>query len=1092
MFLMRTAAAFFAFLASIISICAVDKSAAVKASESCTDIFNVARKSFAPFRTVSPSAAPLSVKAPAVISHAADASLPAIYGSVIFADNWTVDDAPLGLYALPSSPEGSFEELIPDLDAQYGGVIKDGIYYSCHVATYGMSVIKYIVGHELDTHEMVYSQSLGDFYTFSMTADPTQNDKIYAIVGDINLNQYTLGTLDFGAEGVTYQLIAPLNAAYNSIACAPDGTLYGIRCVGDADNRVVANQLVKFNKVSGAVTVVGTLGATSVYPSDSSFDIRTGRFYWTCCPADETGWLYEINPTDASVTALIHFAQNEQVTGLVVPQPAAEDDAPAAVENLQAVFEGGSLSGHISFTAPALTFAGSPVQGTLSYTVFANDAVIATGTAAPGSQVSAPVTMTAPGLYTFTAYVSNSAGNGPKTKLKNVFVGKDTPVATAATLAYSDGRMNLSWLPVTAAVNGGYLNADAVTYTVTRYPDAVRVAGGISETSFSEPVAEPDGLMTYYYTVVAVCDGLVSEAAVSNSVTLGKVTPPYSADFADHGLEGFTVIDANGDGQSWIAISYFGETGARITYNPSVDMDDWLISPPIKLEAGKMYDVHASFYAQNALYPERLEIMAGNAPAVEAMTTTLMPPTTLNIKEESEPWTGHLFPEEDGTYYIGFHGISDMNRLYIWITEFSVSAPLSASAPAAPSGLRIIPGAYGDLSATLEFTAPSAALDGTPLSSLSKATVSRDGQVVSVMENPAPGALLSFSEAIPATGEVTYTVVCENAAGPGPEASVSEFIGINRPAAPASASVVETAIDGEVTVSWDAVTTDIRGFELLPEQVTYVVCRFDGSAWTPFTDDLSATSYTFQAVEGDGQEFVQYAVYARTAFGYGAGAGTDMIPVGKPYSGFELTKAADVTSYILGTDPRGGGEWGPYTDSSFSDIASVDADDFYFGMKGPYYYQWASLFTGSISLHDITDPALTFYTYNFVADAGLDINTLETQLRVKGTSDWVTVSSVTMSDAGTEGWFKVTVDLSAYAGQTVQLKWTALTRRYIYTFLDAVKVAPSSSSLPRTAIDPDSDTAPEEYYNLQGIRVESPARGIYIRRQGSSATKLIR
>ena len=34
-------------------------------------------------------------------------------------------------------------------------------------------------------------------------------------------------------------------------------------------------------------------------------------------------------------------------------------------------------------------------------------------------------------------------------------------------------------------------------------------------------------------------------------------------------------------------------------------------------------------------------------------------------------------------------------------------------------------------------------------------------------------------------------------------------------------------------------------------------------------------------------------------------------------------------------------------------------------------------------------------------------------------------------------------------------------------------------------------TAPAEYYNLQGVRVDNPARGIYIRRQGGKATKVV-
>ena len=40
------------------------------------------------------------------------------------------------------------------------------------------------------------------------------------------------------------------------------------------------------------------------------------------------------------------------------------------------------------------------------------------------------------------------------------------------------------------------------------------------------------------------------------------------------------------------------------------------------------------------------------------------------------------------------------------------------------------------------------------------------------------------------------------------------------------------------------------------------------------------------------------------------------------------------------------------------------------------------------------------------------------------------------------------------------------------------------------AIATDNADAPVEYYNLQGIRVANPANGIFIRRQGTQATKV--
>ncbi|MDE5727997.1 MAG: hypothetical protein K2H94_07750, partial [Duncaniella sp.] len=44
------------------------------------------------------------------------------------------------------------------------------------------------------------------------------------------------------------------------------------------------------------------------------------------------------------------------------------------------------------------------------------------------------------------------------------------------------------------------------------------------------------------------------------------------------------------------------------------------------------------------------------------------------------------------------------------------------------------------------------------------------------------------------------------------------------------------------------------------------------------------------------------------------------------------------------------------------------------------------------------------------------------------------------------------------------------------------------SSVSEIAVD---ENAPVEYYNLQGMRVENPANGLFIKRQGSKVTKVV-
>ena len=58
-----------------------------------------------------------------------------------------------------------------------------------------------------------------------------------------------------------------------------------------------------------------------------------------------------------------------------------------------------------------------------------------------------------------------------------------------------------------------------------------------------------------------------------------------------------------------------------------------------------------------------------------------------------------------------------------------------------------------------------------------------------------------------------------------------------------------------------------------------------------------------------------------------------------------------------------------------------------------------------------------------------------------------------------------------------------------YFCLDKLQVYEAESSSVTTTLA--SDNAPVEYYNLQGIKVENPAGGVYIKRQGGNATKVV-
>ena len=94
-------------------------------------------------------------------------------------------------------------------------------------------------------------------------------------------------------------------------------------------------------------------------------------------------------------------------------------------------------------------------------------------------------------------------------------------------------------------------------------------------------------------------------------------------------------------------------------------------------------------------------------------------------------------------------------------------------------------------------------------------------------------------------GDVTVAVVCSNAAGDGPAASVQQWVGEDYPNAPKNVHLVIDDLTGKFSLSWDAVTTGVHGGFVDASKVTYTITRFPdnevvatGHKTTTFTETL--------------------------------------------------------------------------------------------------------------------------------------------------------------------------------------------------------------------------------------------------------------
>lgn len=129
------------------------------------------------------------------------------------------------------------------------------------------------------------------------------------------------------------------------------------------------------------------------------------------------------------------------------------------------------------------------------------------------------------------------------------------------------------------------------------------------------------------------------------------------------GLNDYTVIDANNDKVTWTA----NKLNGTVEYNWSLknNADDWLITPLIKLEAGKTYTVTVSARSMAGLL-EKFEIKMGLENTAAAMTTTVMDTTEVKIGDFTD-FGGEVKASADGAYCFGIHAVSDAdnNGLYL-------------------------------------------------------------------------------------------------------------------------------------------------------------------------------------------------------------------------------------------------------------------------------------------------------------------------------------------------------------------------------------------------------------------------------------------
>ena len=988
-------------------------------------------------------------------------------GIVIYDNDKDVNTFGLYSYNVTSPVRRKALQLIPRIGASGGAMVNDGkLYIYDYSVDYGYVSSANYITFDLATGEQLSKKNMGydlyPVYHHAATAaakDPTDGTVYccsYSYDETTKQLGYNLST--WNLEAMTKDSIAVMDVPMRVMACASDGTLYGITA-STASTGNNGGMLVKIDKKTGKTTKIGDTGVRPKYFQSAVINTDNGHLYWFANEEDESANLYDVNLTTGKADKIGPLPNGDQVVGAYVPAAEASDLAPSAATGISLSFNDGALTGTVAFDIPSKTYSGSDLNGTVSYTITDGETQIGNGTANAGSHVDKEVTVSNDGVHTITVTLSNEEGSSPASEVKQ-YIGYDTPLAVGnVNLTRTDKSNKLTWTAPEGTVNGGYMNKAELKYKITRMPENTVVAQAQSALTFEETL-DTDELSLCYYDVAPVNGQFTGAATSSNAITVGQaITPPYAQDFSEaNSVSLFTTIDTNKDSYTW------GHSNKTVRYRGSFTSgaDDWLITPPLKMKAGQTYTLGYKAYGISTRNTNKITVKMGSAATAEGMSIILKDEASYsNTSREPAEETVKVMPDADGIYYIGFHITSDKGMGNFTIDDLSVSAPQSDGVPAAVTGLAAVPGEKGMLTANISFTSPATTAGGEALDELTEIELQRNGTVIKTFSPsmPVQPQDYQYEDAVGESGIYIYSVICSNSEGKGETSSDTIYVGTDKPQSPAAVKLKE-ASNGSAVLSWEAsASTGENGGYVDASTVAYNI--YDVKNET-VASAVSGTSFTIEDFDADGaQESVNFYIEAENVSGKSAQKTmSNSILSGKAYgvpymetfAGAEYTKGPWENETLAGKSYDS--KWTPRPDQDHG--GDGGCADF-----GGYATGASSRLSGpKINVSDTKNPYLRFWA--IMPQNGASISVMVSS----NDGEWKEIGKI----ENTEEWTLHGFNLTQYASESLRIAFAGeCLDEYTFAYIDDVEIKDvSGNDISLTGIDGSYKVRPgiETFYSV--------------------------